>query len=163
MKGKQGMAITAAEYEAVAKKIVAAADRKLQAMLREASGRRKQQLQSIYMQGGWVLSLDRATYHQAADLNPIGVASEDIVWLAANSGDMHGIIEHRWGELDERVGEYMMAHPEVTDMRQLMQQIRDTWNSSITAEGVQKDFKKLVKVWQAVRDAGGARVARKLT
>lgn len=157
------MAITRDEFEFVAGKVVREADWKLRKMISKSTGRRKQQLQYVYLHGGWIFSLDKATYHTAADLDSIGISSEDIVWLASASGDMHGIIEHPWGYLDRLVGDYMMEHPEVTDMNKMMQRIRELWDTSMTPQRVQRDFKKQVKVWQAVRAAGGDRVDRKLT
>jgi hypothetical protein len=145
----------------VAKKLIGHAERKLDKMRRAATGRRKQQLSLTQQKGGFNYSLDKATYHTAADLNDCGVDAADVQWQATAAGDMHGPIEHRWGDLDRAVFEFMIAHPDVTDMETLKKVIVDYWEA-ITPESVQQDFENLVEVWRGVRDAKGGYTTHKL-
>lgn len=145
----------------VAKKLIDQADRKLDKMRCAATGRRRQELSLAQQKGGFNLSLDKATYHQAADLSGCGVDAAEVQWRATAAGDMHGPIEHRWGLLDKAVYEFMIAHPHVTDMETLTKVICDYWQA-ITPESVQQDFQKLVRVWRAVRATKGGYGPRKL-
>lgn len=131
--------------------------------LRTATGRRRTVLSSM-LEGdsgqGMLWSRDNPTAHDA-DLEDLGISTDDYCPLPPASGDFHRVIEHAHGTLFRAFQAWLLRQRTLPEVETMKRKLTSLFYQLITPEHVASDMAKLPGLWRAVREAGGEYVANK--
>lgn len=103
-------------------------------------------------------SFDNASIHNMEDLEGLALDCHDRVELPAKSPDMHKVIEHVFGTLENAMQEALHDDPSLTRGHQYAALLRHLFKTRITPESVQKDIMSLYPLYRMLsrsKSAGG--------
>jgi hypothetical protein len=113
----------------------------------------------FYSKGGPYYSWDNASWHQALNLEDVGLKESDKWQLPPNSPDMHKVIEHVVGRVKQQLRHKLCDNANINSSKEVQAAFIDVFYKQISTESIRKDIESLPSTYKHIhgkKNQGGS-------